>query len=1732
MSTPTKYKVRPGTIDSGKVYEIKTVALLCLKCCLEDLEHFWIASNVNECGALDDIILFKKERNKKGVTYLIQVKHQDAAKDVVKDQILALDGNFSLKRYLDSCLKLSDTISNQTTKKSDIIDHLRNNPQMVYILFTNKDIAGDFEFLEPNTSGSDLINVNGNVYGFKQEKLNILTGPNDPRERFIKKIFLYTKQPHIKEIDNDIKTVFKKLTGVISKLDKDLDAILRQFLFFVEEWSKGLLDGHYPLTQELVLRKVTEILLEPFMVQLSEQVLTTEAGVEKMHGLWNEMIPGKNLIVVNESDEIVDNFMEGFVCGFAIKHKGAVQNCTKLKKDLMRIPGKHRLDCCSEFYEYLWKTRRIPLMVQAFSKKEIEEITEILKISQESYRIMILNKSKATLAHLKFSNFLLTVSDLTQQKRKELYNLPIKLQGRDFPGYKKLNFDGIPELTTRDILYILCNKFNVAREFEELPHVFVNITLKRVWLEPGVLEKAYKNNLIILCASTENFKKFIRRTILDDGSLQITRWNNTANFDFEKHRIVCCTSLADFKNIENCLQNNKNRPIHFLNFHNSSKLEWVKSCGTVNNLKEFRIAEEKLEEEPLTASEAIINFCNEKKPAIISSNPGMGKSVFVNYFARNTPIDFWVIKIDLMKYKNILIEPTLSFNLDSLFEQILEQECKENLPLVKAVFAKFNETKNIVVLLDGFDEIPISYQKCAKEFIKFIKESGYFVLITTRPVFKHDLETLLDTLSLDLNLFSRKNQRDFLESYFSSYSETTCKAETNAYFVESLLNAAGSNLNDHDNKFTGVPLQTLLLAEVFMEDFNQFVKTKNFVNTHFDLLFLYRNFIEKKLRIACEKFGQISEDIKHHYKVCRSLYALRLVFSEEDLNELQIDLKLEYGKSLFPHMLELLQKDGIVVAETEATVRFIHQTFAGYLAAEWLAENIETKNEGIAKRLLTATFDPNLKFVRNIFDRILANGRPLHLAIINFQTDKAITLINSKHFDDVDDGSRNCLHLIASWGFQHPRECEILFTYIKMMSRKDEMSVTLNVISDEKLNNCRDRILGYTPVDYAIISSSLHIANRLCLRMEHLRISINIENPKTSWLLDHCAYSRYFSLERVLIIYKSIDSRLLIDKDENSLSYIVSKGNAKKLNELALAGRNVNEKDKFGLTPLHVAVRTAMTEMVEILIRNGANTNATDSSGKTPLHWSVIEGSLDILKLLLAAKGMDANVVDDHGRTALHYAVIVRPQHQIEIIRTLWVTDYDITDENGRTPLVWAAHLGYTECADWFLDDVSREQINESLHCAVRNEHIDTVKLLLSNGANVYVGFNGVTALIDSVVYGNATVLLYLLCNGMDVKSEEHDGTPVLCLAAIAGHVDIVKMLLYRGVDIESKDKNGHRSLHFAAFHGREDVVELLLSKGASINAEDNDGGTALLYAVLGGYTQIVTLLLSKGSEIPAKSLHMSAGRGFVDLTNFLLYKNMDVNLRDGGGMTALHRAAENGHQEIVVLLLTKRANIEAKNYSGETPLILAVKEGHREVTNVLIAEGADIETKTSNDETPLIVSVKFDRNEITKLLIAKGAKINVFVFHLAVGNPNSTLETIELFLSKSPDLLELRTAKQNTPLISATQGGCEGIVQLLLSKNANIKAKDENGMSALHWASFKGYKGIAFLLLQNNADLEAEDNEGKTALIHAARNGHEEVVSILLFNKADRNVKDTSGLTAYDWARHRNHKGVVRLLN
>ena len=64
----------------------------------------------------------------------------------------------------------------------------------------------------------------------------------------------------------------------------------------------------------------------------------------------------------------------------------------------------------------------------------------------------------------------------------------------------------------------------------------------------------------------------------------------------------------------------------------------------------------------------------------------------------------------------------------------------------------------------------------------------------------------------------------------------------------------------------------------------------------------------------------------------------------------------------------------------------------------------------------------------------------------------------------------------------------------------------------------------------------------------------------------------------------------------------VSSRGRKEIVELLInKGANVNSKDVFGVTPLHLAALGGKTEIAKILIENGANINAKNKEGESPL---------------------------------------------------------------------------------------------------------------------------------------------------------------------------------------------------------------------------------------------------------------------------------------------------------------------------------------------------------------------------------------------------------------------------------------------------------------------------------------------------------------------------------------------------
>ena len=97
---------------------------------------------------------------------------------------------------------------------------------------------------------------------------------------------------------------------------------------------------------------------------------------------------------------------------------------------------------------------------------------------------------------------------------------------------------------------------------------------------------------------------------------------------------------------------------------------------------------------------------------------------------------------------------------------------------------------------------------------------------------------------------------------------------------------------------------------------------------------------------------------------------------------------------------------------------------------------------------------------------------------------------------------------------------------------------------------------------------------------------------------------------------------------------------------------------------------------------------------------------------------------------------------------------------------------------------------------------------------------------------------------------------------------------------------------------------------------------------------------------------------------------------------------------------------------------------------------------------------------------------------------------------------------------------------------------EDLVGNTTLMSASLEGHLEVTKLLIEEGVDVNAQDNEGWTALMYASGAGlkdrkdvNPEVVPLLIKAGADVNAQDNKGYTALKWASREGHTDIVKLL-
>jgi len=269
-------------------------------------------------------------------------------------------------------------------------------------------------------------------------------------------------------------------------------------------------------------------------------------------------------------------------------------------------------------------------------------------------------------------------------------------------------------------------------------------------------------------------------------------------------------------------------------------------------------------------------------------------------------------------------------------------------------------------MLDGFDEISPFYKETVIDLVEGLRQTAVEQLcVTTRPHLIEELEDKFQQLSYTLEPFSEDNQVEFLIKFWSlkdwftemeNKEKEECKQKLQIY-AKQLIKKLSVSTSDKDRQFTGIPLQTRMLAEAFDKEVKTFCQSSESMpelKVNLELLDLYRLFIERKYDIYQKEkhrvpvnnaveIEQRERDFKFMIKDLQ-LLALKVLFTEEQVALIE-------SKSDCTFSIEQLTRIGIVQASHDGKLQFIHRTFAEYFVANCLV-NCLNDGKNISERVL------------------------------------------------------------------------------------------------------------------------------------------------------------------------------------------------------------------------------------------------------------------------------------------------------------------------------------------------------------------------------------------------------------------------------------------------------------------------------------------------------------------------------------------------------------------------------------------------------------------------------------------------------------------------------------------------------------------------------------------------------------------------------------------------------------
>ena len=441
-----------------------------------------------------------------------------------------------------------------------------------------------------------------------------------------------------------------------------------------------------------------------------------------------------------------------------------------------------------------------------------------------------------------------------------------------------------------------------------------------------------------------------------------------------------------------------------------------------------------------------------------------------------------------------------------------------------------------------------------------------------------------------------------------------------------------------------------------------------------------------------------------------------------------------------------------------------------------------------------------------------------------------------------------------------------------------------------------------------------------------------------------------------------------------------------------------------------------------------------------------------------------------------------------------------------------ACKYGYDEVAEVLIDKIDAERLINPTHatdflnktlplhlaCLHKNEKYFIVRKILDKLKNTPSKSNLLEAALKKEDNSRQTILLIALENNhlniveslfrdYNVNREQrngHNGNYAIHYVAKSGSLEMFALLQkYNAVSFRTNN-NKENALHIASHHNKYRFILEFLKYEALLTHNQEKTSMLMPCMCLCDEEEFMPSIMQKDTKhfTPLYRAIASCNQKCVEalLSDTNKQAVLDHSLKDINGNSMFHICAEFDNSESLKYLFQfySSDNIYSKNNLEDTILHNACRNGNLEMVKAILNKCED------------------SNAQIEEFLFSKN-KDGQTCFHIACVKGYCNI--VEYFLKEKRlnAFLDHYDNNSNTSLHLATLNGNSSIVTVLLDYGADVKAKNEESITALDLSCRKGFFEISKNIINNYSTFTSTEKE--FPLHMACYEGATEVVKLLL---------------------------------